>query len=85
MPENEADRDQADREDPGRAVESIEGVVAEALPNDLYRIEIAGGRRVLAHVVGKMRMNFVRILPGDRVIVEMSPLDRGRGRIVDRV
>ena len=77
-------RDQADREEPNRAVESVVGVVAKALPNELYWIEIAGSRRVMAHVIGKMRMNFVRILPGDRVVVEMSPFDRGRGRIVGR-
>ena len=79
MPEHEPNRDE-----PDRAVESVVGVVAEALPNELYRIEIAGGRRVVAHVIGKMRMKFVRILPGDRVVIEMSPFDLGRGRIVDR-
>lgn len=85
MPEDEADRDQAaNRDGPERAVDSVVGVVAEALPNELYRIEIPGGRRVMAHVTGKMRMNFVRILPGDRVVIELSPFDRGRGRIVDR-
>lgn len=79
MPEHEPNRDE-----PDLVVESVVGVVAEALPNELYRIEIAGGRRVVAHVIGKMRMRFVRILPGDRVVVEMSPFDLGRGRIVDR-
>jgi len=65
-----------------RTAKTVEGVVRESLPNELYRVEIQGGGRVLAHVTGKMRLNFVRILPGDRVTVEMSPLDRGRGRIV---
>jgi translation initiation factor IF-1 len=69
-----------DRRD--RPAETVEGVVRESLPNELYRVEIQGGGRVLAHVTGKMRLNFVRFLPGDRVTVEMSPLDRGRGRIV---
>jgi translation initiation factor IF-1 len=66
----------------GPPAETVEGVVTESLPNDLYRVEIQGGDRVLAHVTGKMSMNFVRILPGDRVTIEVSPFDRGRGRIV---
>jgi len=67
-----------------RAAHPVEGVVRESLPNELYRVEIRGGRRILAHVTGKMRMNFVRILPGDRVTIELSPYDRGRGRIVEK-
>ena len=60
------------------------GVVLETLPNATFRIELANGRRVLAHVCGKMRMKFIRILPGDRVSLEISPYDLSRGRIVYR-
>ena len=56
----------------------------EALPNAMFRVELEGGHKVLAHVSGKMRMNFIRILPGDLVTVEMSPYDLTRGRIVLR-
>jgi len=56
----------------------------EALPNAMFRVELEGGHKVLAHVSGKMRMNFIRILPGDVVTVEMSPYDLTRGRIVLR-
>ncbi len=60
------------------------GVVLETLPNATFRIELASGRRVLAHVCGRMRMKFIRILPGDRVSLEISPYDLSRGRIVYR-
>lgn len=60
------------------------GVVLETLPNATFRIELANGRRVLAHVCGKMRMKFIRILPGDKVSLEVSPYDLSRGRIVYR-
>ena len=63
----------------------VEGVVAEALPNEHYRVEVSGGRRITAHVTGKMRMNFSRFVPGDRVQIEVSPFDSGRGHIVDRI
>ncbi len=62
----------------------VEGVVTEALPNAMFRVELATGHRVLAHVSGKIRLNFIRILPGDRVKVELSPYDVSRGRIVYR-
>ena len=62
----------------------VEGIVTEALPNATFRVEIEGGHKVLAHVSGKMRMNYIRILPGDRVTVELSPYDLTRGRIVYR-
>ncbi len=62
----------------------VEGTVVEALPNAMFRVELANGHKVLAHVSGKMRMNFIRILPGDRVTVELSPYDLSRGRIVYR-
>ena len=62
----------------------IEGVVTEALPNATFRVEMEGGHLVLAHASGKMRKFFIRILPGDRVKVELSPYDLMRGRIVYR-
>ncbi|MDN5346971.1 MAG: translation initiation factor [Clostridia bacterium] len=62
----------------------VEGVVVESLPNAMFRVELANGHKVLAHVSGKIRMNFIRILPGDRVLVELSPYDLNRGRIVYR-
>ena len=62
----------------------LQAKVIEALPNAMFRVELENGHRVLAHVSGKMRMNFIRILPGDMVTVEMSPYDLNRGRIVLR-
>ncbi len=59
----------------------VEGVVNEALPNAMFRVELPNGHKVLAHVSGKIRMNFIRILPGDKVSVELSPYDLTRGRI----
>lgn len=62
----------------------IEGVVVESLPNVMFRVELENGHKVLAHVSGKMRMHYIRILPGDKVTVELSPYDLTRGRIVYR-
>ncbi len=62
----------------------LQAKVVEALPNAMFRVELENGHKVLAHVSGKMRMNFIRILPGDMVTVEMSPYDLSRGRIVLR-
>ena len=62
----------------------VEGTVVEPLPNAMFRVELDNGHRVLAHVSGKMRMHFIRILPGDRVKVELSPYDLSRGRITYR-
>jgi translation initiation factor IF-1 len=62
----------------------LQAKVVEALPNAMFRVELEGGHKVLAHVSGKMRMHFIRILPGDMVTVEMSPYDLNRGRIVLR-
>ncbi len=62
----------------------LQAKVTEALPNAMFRVELENGHKVLAHVSGKMRMNFIRILPGDVVTVEMSPYDLNRGRIVLR-
>ncbi len=63
---------------------SVEGVVRDSLPNATFRVEIQGGHKILARVCGKMRVNFIRILPGDTVTVEMSPYDLTRGRITYR-
>ena len=62
----------------------VEGKVTEALPNAIFRIELANGHKVLAHVSGKIRMHFIRVIPGDRVLVELSPYDLTRGRITYR-
>ncbi|MGE5372713.1 MAG: translation initiation factor IF-1 [Solirubrobacterales bacterium] len=62
----------------------VEGKVIEPLPNAMFRVELENGHKVLAHISGKMRMNYIRILPGDRVTVELSPYDLSRGRIVYR-
>jgi len=62
----------------------VEGTVTEPLPNAMFRVELKNGHMVLAHISGKMRMNFIRILPGDKVKVEMSPYDLTRGRITYR-
>jgi translation initiation factor IF-1 len=62
----------------------VEGTVVEPLPNAMFRVELDNGHRVLAHVSGKMRMHFIRILPGDKVKVELSPYDLTRGRITYR-
>ncbi|MCC6491322.1 MAG: translation initiation factor IF-1 [Candidatus Hydrogenedentes bacterium] len=62
----------------------VEGTVMEPLPNAMFRVELKNGHVVLAHISGKMRMNFIRILPGDRVKLEMSPYDLTRGRITYR-
>jgi translation initiation factor IF-1 len=63
----------------------IEGVILEALPNAMFRVELVNGHRILAHISGKMRMHFIRLLPGDKVKVEMSPYDLKRGRITYRL
>ena len=65
-------------------VMEIRGVISEPLPNAMFRVDLENGHRVLAHVSGKMRMHFIRILPGDRVLVEISPYDLTRGRIIYR-
>jgi len=62
----------------------VEGTVSENLPNAMFRVELANGHRVLAHASGKMRMHFIRILPGDKVLVELSPYDLERGRVTYR-
>jgi len=63
----------------------VEGTVLEPLPNAMFRVELPNGHKILAHISGKMRMNYIKILPGDKVTVEMSPYDLNRGRITYRV
>ena len=62
----------------------VEGAIHEALPNAMFRVDLENGHKVLAHISGKIRMHFIRILPGDRVKVELSPCDLTRGRIIYR-
>jgi translation initiation factor IF-1 len=62
----------------------VEGKVLETLPNAMFRVELENGHKVLAHISGKMRMHYIKILPGDKVIVELSPYDLSRGRIIFR-
>jgi translation initiation factor IF-1 len=62
----------------------VEGTVLEALPNAMFQVELQNGHKVLAHISGKLRMNFIRILPGDKVTIELSPYDLSRGRITWR-
>ena len=65
-------------------VNEVEGRVVEALPNAMFQVELDNGHTVLAHVSGKIRMNFIRILPGDKVTIELTPYDLSRGRITYR-
>ena len=62
----------------------VDGVILETLPNAMFQVELENGHKVLAHISGKMRMNFIKILPGDKVTVELSPYDLTRGRITYR-
>ena len=62
----------------------VEGTVVEALPNTMFRVELANGHKILANITGKLRMNYIRIVPGDKVTIEMSPYDLTRGRITWR-
>ena len=62
----------------------VEGVVVEAMPNAMFKVELENGHQLLAHISGKLRMNFIRILPGDKVTLEMSPYDLTKGRITWR-
>ncbi len=69
---------------PKREVIEVEGVVKESLPNAMFRVELANGGKVLAHISGKIRLHYIKILPSDRVLVELSPYDLTRGRITYR-
>ena len=62
----------------------VEGTVLEKLPNAMFQVELENGHKILAHISGKLRMNFIRILPGDKALVEMSPYDLDKGRIIWR-
>lgn len=63
----------------------LEGVVKETLPSTTFRVELENGHEILAHISGRMRVNYIRLLPGDRVLLEMSPYDLTKGRIVQRL
>ncbi|MDP2729237.1 MAG: translation initiation factor IF-1 [Dehalococcoidales bacterium] len=69
---------------PKKETIEVEGLVVESLPNATFRVELANGHKVLAHISGKIRLHYIRILPGDRVLVELSPYDLTRGRITYR-
>ena len=71
--------------DNNKDVIKVDGEVLETLPNALFRVKLDNGHEILAHLSGKMRMNFIKILPGDKVSIEMSPYDEGKGRIVYRL
>ena len=69
---------------PKKEAIEVEGTVTEALPNAMFRVELANGHKVLAHISGKIRMHYIRVLPGDKVLIELSPYDLTRGRITYR-
>ena len=69
---------------PKKEAIEVEGEVVEPLPNAMFRVELANGHKVLAHISGKIRLHYIKILPGDRVLVELSPYDLSRGRITYR-
>ena len=70
---------------PKKEAIEVEGTVVEALPNAMFRVELPNGHMVLAHISGKIRVHYIRILPGDKVLIELSPYDLGRGRITYRL
>ena len=70
---------------PKKEVIEVEGTVVEPLPNAMFRVELANGHKVLAHISGKIRLHYIKILPGDRVLIELSPYDLSRGRITYRL
>ena len=70
---------------PKKEAIEVEGTVVEALPNAMFRVKLPNGHEVLAHISGKIRMHYIRILPGDRVLIELSPYDLSRGRITYRL
>ena len=63
----------------------VEGIVVEPLPNGMFRVELASGHKVLAHISGRLRVHYIRVLPGDKVLIELSPYDLSRGRITYRL
>ena len=70
---------------PKKEAIEVEGTVLEALPNAMFRVELPNGHQVLAHISGKIRVHYIRILPGDKVLIELSPYDLSRGRITYRL
>jgi translation initiation factor IF-1 len=70
---------------PKKEAIEVEGTVIEALPNAMFRVELPNGHEVLAHISGKIRMHYIRVLPGDKVLIELSPYDLSRGRITYRL
>lgn len=70
---------------PKKEIIEVEGKVLESLPNAMFRVELANGHKVLAHISGKIRLHYIRILPGDKVLIELSPYDLSRGRITYRL
>jgi len=68
-----------------KAAIEVEGIVAESLPNAMFRVELPNGHKVLAHISGKIRVHYIKIVPGDKVLVELSPYDLNRGRITYRL
>ncbi len=69
---------------PKKETIEVEGIVLEALPNAMFRVELPNGHKVLAHISGKIRVHYIRVLPGDKVLIELSPYDLSRGRITYR-
>jgi len=69
---------------PKKEAIEVEGTVAESLPNAMFRVELSNGHKVLAHISGKIRLHYIKVLPGDKVLVELSPYDLSRGRITYR-
>ena len=69
---------------PKKETIEVEGTIVEPLPNAMFRVELSNGHRVLAHISGKIRLHYIKILPGDKVLVELSPYDLSRGRITYR-
>ncbi|MFH1775258.1 MAG: translation initiation factor IF-1 [Chloroflexota bacterium] len=70
---------------PKKGAIEVEGTVVEPLPNAMFRVELANGHKVLAHISGKIRLHYIKILPGDKVLIELSPYDLSRGRITYRL
>ena len=70
---------------PKKEAIEVEGTIVEALPNAMFRVELPNGHKVLAHISGKIRLHYIKILPGDKVLVELSPYDLNRGRITYRL
>ncbi len=70
---------------PKKEAIEVEGIVVESLPNAMFRVELPNGHKVLAHISGKIRLHYIKILPGDKVLIELSPYDLSRGRITYRM